>query len=136
MIKIFTDAATQPQAEISGGGLLIIQDGQQTQLSFPLTEKDNHTAELAIIIKALDYLIDHQLCQENIILYSDSKTAIKILDQKRVKNNLFQPYLSQFNDLVENFSLFILQWIPESQNKGADRLARQALQKQLKNRRK
>ncbi len=63
------------------------------------------------------------------LLYSDSKTAIKILDQGQTKNKLFLPYLSEFNELAPKFPLLVLQWIPEIKNKGADNLARQGLEK-------
>jgi len=128
MLKVYTDAATN--TEKSGGGILIISE-KQKQLSISLTEKDNHQAELAVILYALHYLITHELNGQTILLYSDSKTAIKILDQGQTKNKLFQPYLSEFNELAPQFPLLVLQWIPEAKNKGADNLARQGLRKKL-----
>ncbi|MGM0239611.1 reverse transcriptase-like protein [Enterococcus sp. AZ103] len=134
MIKIFTDAATNPQLKKSGGGIVIIKDQEQIQLNYILTAGSNHEAELEIILKALDYLIEKDWRNDSILLYSDSKTAIKILDQNSTKNNLFLSYLKEFNQKSPLFSLLVLQWIPESKNKGADHLARQGLQKALKNR--
>lgn len=128
MIKVFTDAASNIKR--SGGGIVIIAE-EQKQLALPLVEADNHQAELAIIIHALHYLIDHQLNDQTVFLYSDSKTAIKILDQGQTKNKRFLPYLSEFNELAPQFPLLLLQWIPEAKNKGADNLARQGLQKKL-----
>lgn len=132
MIKVYTDAATNAQQKKSGGGILIVDNTQQKQLAIPLKEEDNHTAELAAILYALRYLLDQQLADQNVLLYSDSKTAIKILDQGQTKNNRFLPYLMEFNELAPQFTLLVLQWIPESKNKGADHLARQGLQKSLK----
>ncbi|OUK39138.1 ribonuclease HI, partial [Enterococcus faecium] len=40
--------------------------------------------------------------------------------------------LQRIQELLSEFSLLILQWLPENKNKGADNLARQALHKQLK----
>ena len=128
MLKVYTDAATN--TEKSGGGILIISE-KQTQLAFSMTETNNHQAEFAVILRALHYLIDQGLNDQTILLHSDSKTAIKILDQGQTKNKLFQPYLSEFNELAPQFPLLILQWIPESKNKGADNLARQGLRKKL-----
>jgi ribonuclease HI len=128
MLKIFTDAAAN--LERSGGGIVIISD-KQKQLAIPMTEKNNHQAELAVILYALNYLVDHQLNDQSVLLYSDSKTAIKILDQGQTKNKLFLPYLSEFNELAPLFPLLILQRIPEAKNKGADNLARQGLRKEL-----
>lgn len=128
MLKVYTDAATN--TEKSGGGILIISEEQQ-QLAISLAEDNNHQAELAVILYALHYLIDHKLNDQSVLLYSDSKTAIKILDQGQTKNKLFQPYLSEFNELAPQFPLLVLQWIPEAKNKGADNLARQGLRKKL-----
>lgn len=126
MLKVYTDAATNEKK--SGGGILILAK-EQTQLAISLTEDDNHQAELAVILYALRYLIDQQLNDQSILLYSDSKTAIKILDQGRTKNKRFLAYLSEFNELASQFPLLVLQWIPEAKNKGADNLARQGLRK-------
>lgn len=128
MLKVYTDAATNTKK--SGGGILIISE-EQKQVSISLTETNNHQAELAVILYALNYLIDHKLNDQTILLYSDSKTAIKILDQRQTKNKLFLPYLSEFNELASQFPLLVLQWIPEAKNKGADNLARQGLRKKL-----
>lgn len=126
MLKVYTDAATNTQK--SGGGILIISEKQE-QLAISLPETNNHQAELAVILHALTYLIDQKLNDQTILLYSDSKTAIKILDQGQTKNKLFQPYLSEFNELAPQIPLLVLQWIPEAKNKGADNLARQGLRK-------
>lgn len=126
MLKVYTDAATNTQK--SGGGILIISEKQE-QLAISLPETNNHQAELAVILHALTYLIDQKLNDQTILLYSDSKTAIKILDQGQTKNKLFQPYLSEFNELAPQFPLLILQLISEAKNKGADNLARQGLRK-------
>lgn len=128
MLKVYTDAATN--LEKSGGGVLIISEKQQ-QLAFSLPETNNHQAELAVILYALHYLIDHKLNDQSVLLYSDSKTAIKILDQGQTKNKLFLPYLSEFNEIAPQFPLLVLQWIPEAKNKGADNLARQGLRKKI-----
>ena len=82
-----------------------------------------------MILNSLTYLLNQKLNDKTILLYSDSKTAIKILDQGQTKNKLFQPYLSEFNELAPQFPLLVLQWIPEAKNKGADNLARQGLRK-------
>lgn len=128
MLKVYTDAATN--TEKSGGGILIISE-KQTQLAFSMTETNNHQAEFAVILRALHYLIDQGLNDQTILLHSDSKTAIKILDQGQTKNKLFLPYLSEFNEIAPQFPLLVLQWIPEAKNKGADNLARQGLRKKL-----
>jgi ribonuclease HI len=126
-LKVYTDAATKGPGGPSGGGVLIV-DKNQEQLHFPLQETSNHLAEMAAILYALSYLIEKGQTEKNIWLYSDSKTAIQLFDKGQTSNRDFRPYLQQFELLSSQFQLLILQWIPESQNKGADNLARQGLQ--------
>ena len=64
--------------------------------------------------------------------YSDSKVLVSTVDKNHTENSSFFCYLEKIKQLLPNFHLLILQWIPENKNKGADNLARQALQKQLK----
>lgn len=126
-IKVYTDAATAGKHGPSGGGILLV-DKTQEQLHFPLSETNNHLAEMAVILRALRYLIETNQATKNIWLYSDSKTAIQLFDKGITTNDEFLPYLQQFEQLAAQFQLLILQWIPENQNKGADHLARQGLQ--------
>lgn len=135
MLKIYTDAATAGKNGPSGGGVLLIKDGVPTQLSFSLPEKNNHQAELAAIIRALEIVLEKDWQTDNVLVYSDSQTAIQTLDRSERKNPAFRLYVDRFEELVSDFNLLILQWIPEKENKGADHLARQGLQKaKLQNR--
>ena len=81
MLKVYIDASTKGNPGPSGGGILIVYQGKQEQLSIPLSIGTN---------------------------------------------------LQRIQELLSEFSLLILQWLPENKNKGADNLARQALHKQLK----
>ena len=87
MLKVYIDASTKGNPGPSGGGILIVYQGKQEQLSIPLSVGTNHQAEFEVFLKTLEFLKNKDL-----------------------------------------------QWLPENKNKGADNLARQALQKQLKER--
>ncbi|MEG0438913.1 MAG: reverse transcriptase-like protein, partial [Solibacillus sp.] len=50
-----------------------------------------------------------------------------------VKNEEFKPYLEKALQLIEQFDLFFIKWIPDKENKAADALAREAIQKAKKN---
>lgn len=139
MLKVYIDAATNPDLKLSGGGIVISGEGIYQQLTIPLSAATNHEAEFEILLYALDYLVNQQLTQDSIFLYSDSKTVVQTIDKNYSRNARFQDYLRAFQDIETAFSLLLIQWLPEKQNKGADHLARQALQiqqKQSKNRRK
>lgn len=132
MLKVYIDASTKGNPGPSGGGILIVYQGKQEQLSIPLSVGTNHQAEFEVFLKTLEFLKKNDLQNETIFCFSDSKTLVSTVDKNATKNELFLPYLQRIQELLSEFSLLFLQWLPENKNKGADNLARQALQKQLK----
>ncbi|MCC9079765.1 ribonuclease HI family protein [Enterococcus faecium] len=135
MLKVYIDASTKGNPGPSGGGILIVYQGKQEQLSIPLSIGTNHQAEFEVFLKTLEFLKKNDLQNETIFCFSDSKTLVSTVDKNATKNELFLPYLQRIQELLSEFSLLILQWLPENKNKGADNLARQALHKQLKEKR-
>lgn len=134
MLKVYIDASTKGNPGPSGAGILITGEGIHQQIGLPLSVLSNHEAEFETLILALNYLIEHHQNEQTILLHSDSKTVVSTIDKNHTKNPTFAPYLEQFQALETFFPLLIVQWIPESQNKGADKLARQGLQKSLNKR--
>ncbi|MFV0557618.1 MAG: ribonuclease HI family protein [Enterococcus sp.] len=132
MIKAYVDAATKGNPGPSGGGFTLVTNQQQIQKHFPLPELSNHQAEFLALITLLDYLIEQHLTNETVMVYSDSKVLIQAIDKNYTNNPDFITYLATIKEQIFAFSLIIFQWIPEKQNKGADHLARQGLQKALK----
>ncbi|PQF22580.1 ribonuclease HI family protein [Enterococcus mundtii] len=131
MLKVYIDASTKGNPGPSGGGILLVSDHQQEQLSIPLSFGSNHQAEFEAFLKTLEILKNRQMTAETILCYSDSKVLVSTIDKNHTSNKDFLPYLEKIQSLLKDFSMLILQWIPESKNKGADNLARQALQKAL-----
>ncbi|MDB7101427.1 MULTISPECIES: ribonuclease HI family protein [Enterococcus] len=131
MLKVYIDASTKGNPGPSGGGILILADQQQEQLSIPLSFGSNHQAEFEVFLKTLEILKNRQMTEEIILCYSDSKVLVSTIDKNYTNNKDFLPYLEKIQSLLKDFSMLILQWVPESKNKGADNLARQALQKTL-----
>lgn len=131
MLKVYIDASTKGNPGPSGGGILIIADQQQEQLSIPLSFGSNHQAEFEVFLKTLEILKNRQMTEEIILCYSDSKVLVSTIDKNHTNNKDFLPYLEKIQSLLKDFSMLFLQWVPESKNKGADNLARQALQKFL-----
>ena len=132
MLKVYIDASTKGNPGPSGGGILIVYQGKQEQLSIPLSIGTNHQAEFEVFLKTLEFLKKNDLQNETIFCFSDTTTIVSTVDKNATKNELFLPYLQRIQELLSEFSLLILQWLPENKNKGADNLARQALHKQLK----
>ncbi|PTO35242.1 ribonuclease HI family protein [Enterococcus mundtii] len=131
MLKVYIDASTKGNPGPSGGGILIVADQQQEQLSIPLSFGSNHQAEFEVFLKTLEILKNRQMNEEIILCYSDSKVLVSTIDKNHTNNKDFLPYLEKIQSLLKDFSMLILQWVPENKNKGADNLARQALQKNL-----
>lgn len=132
MLKIYLDASTKGNPGPSGGGIVLVGEQIHEQLSFPLEELSNHQAEFAVMQKALSLLIERNLHQQTCMFFTDSKVVAQTIDKDHTSNPAFQGYLTTIRSLLNQFSLAIIQWIPESQNKGADHLARQGLSKALK----
>lgn len=133
MIKVYVDASTKGNPGPSGGGILIIQENQQEQLKVPLSDGTNHQAEFEVFLKTLKILKEKGLTKETILCYSDSKVLVSTIDKDYTSNQNFITYFQSIQTLLSEFTLLILQWIPESKNKGADHLARQALKASLDN---
>lgn len=131
MIKAYIDASTKGNPGPSGGGILLVDGQAQQQLHFPLPILTNHQAEFAVLEQLLTHLIEAEQIAETIMVYSDSKVLVSTIDKNHTNNSDFQAYLIRIQSLLAHFPLLILQWIPEKQNKGADHLARQGLQKAL-----
>lgn len=131
MIKAYIDASTKGDPGLSGAGILLVGDHLHRQLAFPLPELTNHQAEFATFLKLLKLLLEDDLQDETIFVYSDSKILVQTVDKNYTNNPDFQHFFTEIEQLLPKFQLLILQWIPESKNKGADHLARQGLQKAL-----
>lgn len=132
MLRMYTDASTKSNPGPSGAGVIIIGEDIHIQLSIPLEkELSNHQAEFEAVLAGLNYLINNKMTHHELLLYSDSKIVISAIERNYVKNKLFNHYLSSINKQLDHFPLFIVQWIPEAQNKEADHFARQALYKKL-----
>lgn len=129
MLRIYVDAATKGNPGPSAGGIVIVGDALHDQIHVPLGECSNHEAEFKVFIYALQLIIEKKLNDQTVLIHSDSKIVIQTIEKKHAKNPLFQTYLQSFLQLENRFPLLLVKWLPESKNKGADTLARQALQK-------
>jgi ribonuclease HI len=121
MIKIFIDAATNQTTNTSAGGMLFLRDGQQLQKHVPLLAETNNEAEFE--------LINEDFQNETIFIYTDSKIVMESLHKEYAKDSRFKVHLEIILKLSHEFPSLFIEWIEEKNNKGADNLARQALQK-------
>src|SRR5699024_1027740 len=105
----------------------------QIQLTTPLSGMwDNHEAEFKAMLDGLTWLVQNDSASELTFGYTDSQIVAQSIEKKYVKDRTFQKYLTEILELMEEFPYISISWLPESENRGADNLARQALQKALK----
>ncbi|MBM7607532.1 ribonuclease HI [Lysinibacillus composti] len=126
-MEVYIDGASAGNPGPSGIGIFIKGEGHSVKISEYIGETNNHIAEFTALIRALEEA--KKLSTNLISIRSDSKIVVTSVDKQYVKSEEYKPYLEQALKLAEEFSLFFIKWIPDSQNKAADALAREAIQK-------
>ena len=132
MIKVYTDAAVNGNPGDVGLGVLVLKDGEQKPFKISVEEKmDNHLAEFTAIDWALGWLLEEGLQEELIFMHTDSKVTADAISKRYTKKEANRIVLKEIQKQVKHFPQLFVKWIPESENKGADQLARQALQQTI-----
>lgn len=125
MIEIFIDAASAGNPGPSAIGIFIKNGVNSQKVTNFIGTYSNHEAEFIALREAL------KICKNNrwstVSIKTDSKLVSDAYEKKYVKNKLFQPYLEEIMELSQLIPLCFIQWIPSSQNKVADQLARNEL---------
>ena len=135
MLKVYVDAASKPQTPYGGIGIVLSEKEFYQQIAIPIQgDFDNHELEFQAVIYALEECCKHHFQDKFINIYSDSKIVVQTLEKNYTRNEKFSKYLTLINEKLTTFQFVFFHWISDNQNKGADNLARQGLQKALKNR--
>lgn len=127
MAKIYFDAASNGNPGQSTCGIVIKEENEKYTFTHDLGELDNHSAEWAAMIHALEHA--RELNVANALLYTDSKLIEDSVNQGYVKNIRFKPYFENMEILEQSFELLFVKWVPRDQNKEANQLAQQYLYK-------
>ena len=132
MIRVRTDAAVNGNPGKVGIGIEILYEKQQFLFKESSDQlMDNHQAELWAIYRALIILQKKEWHHDVIFLNSDSKFAMMAIEKNYTKQIVYQDILKKVQEERKKFPQLFLEWIPEKENRGADQLARQALQQIL-----
>jgi len=132
MIRVRTDAAVNGNPGKVGIGIEILYEKQQFLFKENTDQlMDNHQAELWAIYRALIILQEKEWHHEVIFLNSDSKFAMMSIEKNYTKQVAYQEILKKVQGERKKIPQLFLEWIPEKENRGADQLARQALQQIL-----
>ncbi|MBO0958229.1 reverse transcriptase-like protein [Neobacillus sp. MM2021_6] len=129
MIEVFIDGASAGNPGQSGAGVFIKANGKSEKYSIPLGNMTNHEAEFHAFIEALKICLTKGLIHSVVSFRTDSQLVNTSVEKAFVKNKLYAPLLKEALDLTKEIDLFFMKWIPSSENKVADELARLAIQK-------
>jgi ribonuclease HI len=128
VIEVYIDGASAGDPGPSGAGIFIkgTSDGPQ-YFSIPLGNMSNHEAEYHTLIKALEICLDKEYKIAS--FKTDSQLVDRAIDKRYVKNEKYEKLLQKALEYIDQMDLFFIKWIPGSQNKTADQLARKAIHK-------
>lgn len=128
MIEVYIDGASAGNPGPSGAGIFINAHGVTEKYSIPLGNMSNHEAEFHALIKALNICFNNGYVDSVVSFRTDSELVNKSVEKAFVKNKLFAPLLDEALSLTKKIDLFFIKWIPSTENKVADELARLAIQ--------
>ncbi|WP_059170891.1 reverse transcriptase-like protein [Bacillus sp. FJAT-27445] len=127
MIEVYIDGASAGNPGPSGAGIFIKGHGSAEKYSLPLGSMSNHEAEYHAFIKALEICLKKGY--RTVSFRTDSELVNNAVEKEFAKNKNFVPLLDQALGLARQFDLFFMKWIPSSENKVADELARVGIRK-------
>ncbi|KAB2338254.1 reverse transcriptase-like protein [Cytobacillus depressus] len=125
MIEVYIDGASAGNPGPSGAGIFIKGNGTVEKYAIPLGVMENHEAEFNALIKALEICIEKGY---TIVSFrTDSQAVDRAIEKEYAKNKAYAPLLERALLLSKQLELFFMKWIPSSENKVADELARTAI---------
>jgi ribonuclease HI len=90
----------------------------------------NNVAEYAGFIAVLEWFIEQELCDAEIVVKGDSMLVInQMFGTWKIKNGLYAPLAKKANELLSRFIDIKGEWIPRDLNDVADELSKAALKK-------
>ena len=90
----------------------------------------NNVAEYTALVKALDFALREKI--HSVEIRSDSQLLVRqILGEYKVKSENLESLYRRCCELLRQFQWYEIKHVPREQNKRADKLANQALDKRL-----
>ncbi|MEQ2528589.1 reverse transcriptase-like protein [Robertmurraya yapensis] len=132
MIEVYIDGASAGNPGPSGAGIFIKGNGELENYAIPLGVMSNHEAEFIAFIEALKICLEKEY--KVVSFRTDSELVNRAVEKEFVKNKAYAPFLEEALRLMNKFDLFFMKWIPSSENKTADNLARTAIRKNTEKR--
>ena len=92
----------------------------------------NNVAEYTALIKALEWLLAHNLV-EDLVIRGDSQLTIRQLQGVyEVRSSRLRPLHEKVRKLLSRFPSYRLEWVPREENAEADALSRAAYEEFLR----
>ena len=131
-LEIYIDGASKGNPGPSGIGAVICRGGQTIKnISSYIGNTTNNIAEYTALIYALEEAL--MLKAENLKINTDSQLLYRQIKKiYKVKNPNIIGLYNQASHLISSFNQVSINNIPRENNRGADKLATQAIKKQLK----
>lgn len=137
MIVIYFDGLCEPinPGGIATYGFIIYSDSTRIAAGKGVVgagylghDVTNNVAEYMALVKALEWLLEHKLAGEELVIRGDSQLVIKQLRGEYAVRSprLAQPY-RRVVALLSRFSSYRVEWIPREKNSEADALSAEAL---------
>ncbi|MCG7343073.1 ribonuclease HI family protein [Sporosarcina sp. ACRSL] len=128
MLELYVDGASAGNPGKSGIGIFIKGEGQIVKLSEPIEPTNNHTAEFLALLRGMEEAA--KLTTGIVSARSDSKAVVLAVEKEFVKNDVHKEYLQKILSIAKTFDFFFIKWIPDTENRAADALAREAIHRQ------
>jgi ribonuclease HI len=140
LIQVNIDGLCQP---INPGGIacyafVIRSNGKTIHCDYGVAgepfskDSTNNIAEYTALVRALEWLVEHNHVSDKVEIKSDSKLVVNQLGGIfKVKGKRIVPLYKQVLFLKTKFSDIQIKWIPREENKEADRLTNIAYNKAL-----
>ena len=126
MIVVYTDGAMDGEGNC-GVGVVVRREGDVEHYSIPIGKKNtNQEAEFEAVLRGLRICAEKHP-RETLSFRTDARVVVDTIEKNFTRNNVFQPYVSSIQEYIRKFPLFFIKWIPENENKQADRLAKHAI---------
>jgi ribonuclease HI len=133
MIKAWFDGACEPNQDggkMGCGGIIHRHDEKIHSFSRGYERDDeqasNNIAEYVSFGWICKYLLDHDLTENEIYIFGDSKLVIEQMQGNwAIRSGKYIPYANRCLELLNLFKVWpYLEWIPKEQNSEADDLSR------------
>ena len=132
-LKIYVDGASHGNPGPAGIGILILDESGSIvgEISEYVGEKTNNEAEYLALIRALREALKFSPRETQI--FSDSELIVKQLrGEYRVRGEHLKPLHSEVLKLLSKLKNIEIKYVEREENRVADRLANQAIEKRIK----